>query len=141
MLHYGSDRNLDLRTTEERKRPGAAFWTAIVVAAALSYPILLGPFCWASSRTGWGAGAVSRVYQPLIRLLGTGEDGEPGRVLKGLFWYCEVGAKDGWCWLPDGVSATAVLIGEGEHDEFPNQGPTNWLWMNIEPEGSGLFFW
>jgi hypothetical protein len=120
--------------TDERKKPGFAFCATIVAAVVVGYFALLGPCCWISSRTGWGAGAVSRIYQPVIRLLAPDADGEPGWLLKGLLWYSEAGAKHGWYWLPDGGSASDLM----ENDGLPNQGPANWLWMEIEWESSGI---
>src|SRR6516165_4503886 len=56
----GEDRRIGNR------RAGIGFWVAIPTVAVLAYPVLLGPCCWISSRTGYGASAVSVIYRPVL---------------------------------------------------------------------------
>jgi hypothetical protein len=87
--------------TDERKRPGAGFYAAVVVAVLLAYPVLLGPCCWLSSRTGLGTSIVSTVYEPIFRALSPVYNGT-SRPLKMLMWYSELCAAEGWNWGPRG---------------------------------------
>jgi hypothetical protein len=42
--------------SDDRKKPGAAFWTTLVVVAMLVYPLCYGPACWGinwMANKGW----------------------------------------------------------------------------------------
>ena len=87
--------------TDKRER-GAGFWAAVAAAVVLAYPLLLGPCCWISSRTGSGASVVSAAYRPLFRpspILDYG-DYERSPLLRVLTFYSELGAPDDWSWGP-----------------------------------------
>ena len=77
-----------------RKKPGIAFWSAIVVAVLLGYVASAGPACWCSSR--WGDGAiVTEVYWPLTKLLDAADnDGVTNAFLR----YSELFAVEGFGW-------------------------------------------
>jgi hypothetical protein len=51
--------------SEERKKPGVAFWATVVLVAVLAYPLSFGPACWLCSRIERGAGVASVACQPL----------------------------------------------------------------------------
>lgn len=79
-----------------------------LLLALLSYPAMLGPCCWISSRTGWGRDIVTAAYRPLLGRRTIGPLGskrgytiidEP--LPAPLTWYAESGAKDGWHWTAD----------------------------------------
>lgn len=78
----------------ERKTPGIAFWTTVILVIVLAYPLSAGPACWTSSR--WGDGAVvTEVYRPLTRLLDTVDsDGVTNAFLR----YSELFAVAGFGW-------------------------------------------
>ncbi len=103
--------------TNDRKRPAAGFWAAVAVAVVLAYPLLLGPFCWLSSRTGRGAGIVTAVYQPLFHSSSSPSE-EPGLMLRGLCWYSELVAANDWHWRP--------LIHVVEPPDRPANSTTEW---------------
>ena len=84
--------------TDTRKRPGVGFWAAVAVAVVLAYPLLLGPCCWLSSRLDSGAGLVSVIYRPAIRILFRARN--PTVMQTAITWYAEVGAAAGWNWTP-----------------------------------------
>jgi hypothetical protein len=84
--------------TDERKKPGAGFWAAVAVVVVLAYPVLFGPACWPSSRTGRGADIVSAVYRPIFYPFSPRALRSPGRVLGFLEWYAEVGSAPDWHW-------------------------------------------
>jgi hypothetical protein len=50
--------------TDQRKRPGIAFYSALIAAALILYPLSLMPACWLSARFG-GERIVTTVYKPL----------------------------------------------------------------------------
>jgi hypothetical protein len=50
----------------DRKKPGAAFWAMVMLAAVLvAYPLSFGPACWLCSHIERAAGVASVAYQPL----------------------------------------------------------------------------
>jgi len=56
--------------TSDRKKPGVAFWTTVVVVVLLvGYPLSFGPACWISSRTGFALRALPTVYRPFVMLM------------------------------------------------------------------------
>jgi hypothetical protein len=68
--------------TASPKKPGAAFWiTVALVVMLVGYPLSFGPACWISSRVECGETAVSRIYQPVMRLSFWGD--YPGKTLTG----------------------------------------------------------
>lgn len=105
-----------------RKKPGIAFWTAVIVALLLAYPALLGPCCWMSSRTGWGGDVTARIYRPLFQPFSPRVDEEPGRELNGLTWWSELGAKVGWHWSPKF---------EPLEGDFVIRPETEWAWTDF----------
>ena len=78
-------------------KPGAGFFLTVAAAVALFYAALLGPSCWASSRSGVGASAVSLVYGPLLLVA----DHCPMPVQQIVHRYAFVWAADGWRWTSE----------------------------------------
>src|SRR5262245_35345099 len=86
----------------DRKKPGVAFWTAVVVFAALvAYPLSFGPACWLTSQQVGSPASpppqkqVPRamiVYWPLGRLAVSKSPG--GKPVK---WWMTVGLPRGAC--------------------------------------------
>src|SRR5262245_57352865 len=72
----------------DRKKPGVAFWSTVLVAVVLLYPISFGPACWITSRTVIGAPAVSLAYRPMMWAW----EVNPKYVGAFLAWYAQVGA-------------------------------------------------
>lgn len=111
------------------RREKWAIRLAIATALAFAYPALLGPCCWISSRTGYGAKVVNRVYQPLMQwFAATADADEPGLVQRQLEWYSQVGAKADWYWTP--VYALETGLNFADDDEG---GPVpfvqaGWMW-------------
>ena len=65
----------------DRKKPGAAFWAAVVVVVALAYPISFGPACWL---TKWGyinSTISGRLYRPILRH-SVGKDGRLASAIR-----------------------------------------------------------
>jgi len=96
--------------TSDLKKPGAAFWTTVVVVVVvLAYPLSFGPACWITSRCDVGASAIPILYRPLTWALSPEYDSPMNRVCT---WYAKVGAPDFWEWgpvmavdqLPDGTT-------------------------------------
>jgi hypothetical protein len=84
----------------ERKKPGVAFWAAVVVVAALVlYPLSFGPACWISSRLNLGAKLVPIIYRPVLRI--TYPDPwvtRNNRVQILVLGYTRLFAAPGWGW-------------------------------------------
>jgi hypothetical protein len=55
-----------------REKPGLAFWAAVVLVAALAYPLSFGPAFWVSSRCECGIRAVTIFYRPILQLWTSG---------------------------------------------------------------------
>jgi hypothetical protein len=51
--------------SEDRKKPGWAFWATAAVVAGMLYFASFGPACWISSHTGLGARQVATIYGPI----------------------------------------------------------------------------
>ncbi|HEY3966978.1 MAG TPA: hypothetical protein VGM05_20615 [Planctomycetaceae bacterium] len=84
----------------DRKKPGAAFWSTVVVAVVLvGYPLSFGPACWISSRMNSGAELVHFCYRPIVSGLSIKET----RLSAAIQWYARWGASSGWRWAPDGI--------------------------------------
>jgi len=76
----------------------------VLLLALLSYPALLGPCCWISSRAGGGSQLVTAIYRPLKQqtiaifdqhgFVGYAD----GPLNRAFDWYSELGAPDGWHW-------------------------------------------
>ena len=81
----------------DRKKPN---WPLRTIGLVLMLPVLyvasFGPACWISSRLGstTGAGIVSRVFDPAIRVGSRHSE----TVLKLVGWYSEAAAAEGWKW-------------------------------------------
>ncbi len=75
----------------DRKKPGAAFWATLVLAAVALFVAALGPAAWTSSRTGVGVKAVSSLYEPLLSR-------SPHAVRKILETYSTWWAPPHWSW-------------------------------------------
>ena len=100
--------------TEERKRPGVAFWSTIVVVVALAYPLSAGPACWVSSR--WGDGTVvSKLYEPLANIAFADDDGALAKIF---IWYSMLLADSRYEWV-------GVFGRQEEH----------YLWMDSDHNG------
>ena len=90
---------LGIRTYNRRER--WAKWTLeAVIALPIIYAASLGPACWISSRAGFGAPAVSVIYEPLVSLILDDAPENPimdflGDILND---FSELFAADGWAW-------------------------------------------
>ena len=62
----------------------------VLIAIPVLYVASFGPACWISSRTGTGSGAVSVVYQPMLRLCM-----RDTYFAAASWWYASIGTKDG----------------------------------------------
>ena len=78
-----------------KPRPLWPLLTAALIGLPVLYDASFGPSCWITNRLGstTGAGIVSRVFDPAIRLGSHSES-----VLQFAGWYSEVGAAVGWKW-------------------------------------------
>jgi hypothetical protein len=96
----------------DRKKPGMAFWVAVVVVVLALYVLSFGPACWITSRTG-GDHLLPTIYRPVVAAIASPSNERPaiftmpsgpngGRVYaypRGLMsWYATVGAAPGWKW-------------------------------------------
>jgi hypothetical protein len=76
--------------SEPKKKPGVAFWSAVVVALlVVGYPLSFGPACWISSRAQPSGRIVSAAYRPILRLWIDG----PDWVKIVLANYVDIGAR------------------------------------------------
>ena len=81
--------------SEDRKKPGVAFWaTVVVVVALVGYPLSFGPACWITSRMNFGAEAVQTVYRPMTLVMS--RSATASEVLR---WYARLAAPRGWMWI------------------------------------------
>ncbi len=72
------------------RKPSTGFWVTIVVfCICFGYPLLFGPVCWMSQRTGVGNQIVSTVYRPILALAS-----EQGELPEPTFWYARIGTRD-----------------------------------------------
>jgi hypothetical protein len=74
----------------DRKKPGVAFWTTVVLAVPILYVASFGPVCWAVSRvTRWSGpwGATNFLYSPILRVWY-----HDGATSKAIRWYANLGA-------------------------------------------------
>jgi hypothetical protein len=74
----------------DRKKPGVAFWTTVVVVVVLAYLPSFGPACWIGSRVDVGDGGrtvLMYLYYPLFRVAADG----PPWLKTPLFWWKELG--------------------------------------------------
>jgi hypothetical protein len=93
----------------KRKKPGVAFWAAVVLAAVVAYLLSIGPACWFTCRAERGEELVSTLFRPILRNVSS-DRSQPLRRL--VFWYSQWGCSDPrWGWFrvndpssPDGVS-------------------------------------
>ena len=91
---------------DERKTPVAPFLATVVFAAALAYPLSIGPVCWwiAKEASGWDGCVGTRppkvaphVYWPLGWLAAHG----PRPVHDALYWYAA--PRDGGVLIPSEI--------------------------------------
>lgn len=70
-------------TDSDRKKPGVAFWTTVVLVVVLvGYPLSFGPACWLVNQGNARIEVVCRVYRPFVRVAAT--ENRMGRFLK---WF------------------------------------------------------
>ena len=98
------------------KKPGVAFWAAVVVVVVLVvYPLSFGPACWITSRTdrylgiqnaNRAASAISVFYRPLTWAM-TPDRHSPflppkpeTMINRAAKWYARIGARDDHYWVP-----------------------------------------
>ena len=92
VVHCGRARLLGLlgngRMTD-RKKPGWAFWTTVVLSLPVLYVLSLAPMAWIAGRADSGRfnELCEVVYDPLFQI-GHGHAPEP--VLRALIWYHEL---------------------------------------------------
>ena len=72
--------------SEDRKKPGVAFWATVgLVVALVGYPLSFGPACWLVHRECISPETAAIVYKPLIWVVFCGPK-LTGTALRG---YCE----------------------------------------------------
>lgn len=98
--------------SEDRKKPGMAFWATVAAVVLLAYPISFGPACWIASRTGIGVQALPTIYRPVITRMNGAGSVETNRIFAftpprntlqfypsdAISSYAKLFAADGWCW-------------------------------------------
>jgi hypothetical protein len=63
--------------TDNREKPGVAFWASIAVAVVLvGYPLSFGPACWLHEWNGTGESTIPTLYYPVIWLAKHSEFGD-----------------------------------------------------------------
>jgi hypothetical protein len=68
--------------SEERKKPGIAFRTAVVVVMlVVAYPLSFGPACWIASRNQPSGDHVSAAYRPIFWFWANCADSWAGSIL------------------------------------------------------------
>jgi len=85
----------------EKKRPGIGFWSTVIFAVLVAYPLSVGTACWISSRAG-GERTVTLIYRPLTlacRLSGDGETARRSTLTQLFLSYSTWGAAKGWFWM------------------------------------------
>jgi hypothetical protein len=55
--------------TGDRKKPGVAFWTTVVVVCLLLYPLSFGPACWLVEEAFVPGRTVAEAYRPLLAIV------------------------------------------------------------------------
>jgi hypothetical protein len=81
----------------DRKKPGVAFWSTVVVVVVLvAYPLSFGPACWIMShlhpeQPGQAVEIIPKIYWPILVLAW-----HAGATWDCVQWYASVGAKDDW---------------------------------------------
>jgi hypothetical protein len=76
--------------TEDRKKPGVAFWaTVALVVVLVGYPLSFGPACWINGRTHARDDLFLAAYRPFVRAYSY----SPSVVQAPAKWYVEL-------WLP-----------------------------------------
>jgi len=95
VLYFLSMANEDAMTEKERT-PKAGFFVTIGLGIMLAYAGSIGPLCWGTSRTGWGASAMGTIYRPILSLGQTFP-----KVEDVVCSFSEFGASVGWHWSPD----------------------------------------
>ncbi len=78
----------------DRKKPGVAFWTTVVVVGLLvGYPLSFGPACWVSSYLDDSGDIVSLIYRPIVWFWAYGAGDSLGKIIG---WYVGLGTKNGY---------------------------------------------
>jgi hypothetical protein len=98
--------------TSDRKTPGVAFWTTIVVVVPVLYVLSFGPACWISSRRPVGTGEtsarsakiVSIAHRPMMWTY----DISPKFIRRGITWYSGVGSDPWWGWTKADIWANLI---------------------------------
>ncbi len=99
--------------SEDRKKPGVAFWTTVVVVVLLiGYPLSFGPACWVTSRTNVGAALLPEIYCPMTWAMSRHH-----RIHRVLDSYARLGSAPYWRW---------------DHFEWPMMVP-EWYWSRFPP--------
>src|SRR5438105_4356030 len=84
--------------SDERKKPGVAFWATVVVTVLMLYPLSFGPACWWLSKpvtltfVSIKARRAPAIYSPIgwiARRAGT------GRIQTVINWYATAGVPKG----------------------------------------------
>jgi hypothetical protein len=102
--------------SEPRKQPGVAFYTTVVIALVLAYPLSFGPACWITSRTNVGADLVPVVYRPLTWAMSSPDsDTLFNRVS---VWYALAGAPENWMWGAAWDPSSERFVG--------------WVWVHLD---------
>jgi hypothetical protein len=96
-----------LDMSEDRKKPGVAFWATVLVVVMLLYPLSFGPACWITTHAGVGASVVSTAYQPLLQVTFYGRRSPAAQMLRG---YAFLFAAPGWAIGRYGVGGPCGLI-------------------------------
>jgi len=92
--------------TFDRKKLGAAFWTtAVVVALLVTYPLSLGPACWALDRRIGDPYAIAAAYRPVLWLWASG----PKWVGESISWYANLFAANRE-WFVDPVGLDFIVV-------------------------------
>jgi hypothetical protein len=81
--------------SNDRKKPGIAFWTLVaVVIVLILYPLSLGPACWISCKAERGEEFVTALYRPILWIANATQ---PSRQF--VFWYAGLQSEAHWGWF------------------------------------------
>ena len=108
--------------SDNRKKPGMAFWaTAVVVVGLLLYPLSLGPAIWLTARGYLRQSAVQAFYMPALL---SAELAEPLENV--VTWWGSLGVPDGKAvnMILDADDASHVFQFTRTGEEVPTTLPT-----------------